>query len=1210
MKLASHSANHPVATLLVEASSLKIKDANRSAVKFFGLTKRKLQSHLLSDFCAKQMGNLNNASGKDHGACLLTIYDRPVTAKLFSYRTAAKSKYVVFEFHPSGLGESNHQLQFILENLPKTVIFQFRISREGDLMDFPYMSPSSQDLFGLSPKEIIEDSSKAFALVHPDDVNVVMESMWHSRANLENHNVTHRIIIDHKIKWISTLSTPTRMSDGSVLWSGVSIDVTQQRLADELVTKSETQLRAALNATNDHVYVVDKDFKIILANAAAQRAAQPLLNRTVNIGDSILDYATVGSKDVFVDRLHRCLAGEVIEAEFEMTTMHGSFWVLINYNPVTDQDKNIVGVSINLEDRTRQKEAENELKSKELQLRTLADNLPKGGLYQRVLNADGTQRSAFFSEGFTKITGVPNQELIRSLDPFASLVSEEDHKLVGRKVGFEVSQAPLVIEYEFPITNRITGKKHWLYSITRSSLMDDGAIAWDGLIIDITDRKEAEQNLETVESNLKAIVENSDTGFVLYDNQFRVVSFNRLAQQFSETYLKKTIVKGTYGLEYFSTERQAILSGYFEKARQGEMSSYTINYGTIENPFWLFGRCFPAQNNSGDVFGVVLALTDITFIKESQSKLDRSEKLYRSLINSQTSFLVRTDMQGYYTFVNKRFLEHFGFVKEEVLGKHSFETIHPEDRGICERAVMDCMVEPGKVVKVVFRKPNNVGDFFWTEWEFVTIQNESGELTDIQCFGYDITEKLGSQRETEKLAQRLVVAKESAGLGVWEYNHVKGEVKWDSRVFEMFGLDEKTEITFREFKKWVHPDDWELVKATILAAGKRAVNFTYRIIRQTDHSIRYLQAFAMHQPATESVIGVNFDVTDRKEIENKLAQTASRLSLATESAKIGVWEWNMSDHTIQWDPIMFELYGLSPDEGASFETFTKTIYHEDQKKTERDMQVVLEKKIPINTFFRIIRQSDRFIRHIKSYGIYLESNNSYTGINLDVTDLIEKENAIVKAKSEIEQLQLRALRAAMNPHFIFNALNSIQSFITQNQRESAIGYLSKFSKLIRGILDGSFNEKSTLASELDLVKHYVEIEQLRFEHKFDFRLTVGDTIDLDVIELPALMIQPFVENAILHGLYAKNGQGMLHINVSKLENSILISITDNGIGRTAAMAIAKAKFPDHKSRGQSLSQERTRLAVGKIPIEIKIIDLLERCEPAGTRVEIVVKFNE
>ncbi|WP_394355039.1 sensor histidine kinase [Maribacter aquimaris] len=164
------------------------------------------------------------------------------------------------------------------------------------------------------------------------------------------------------------------------------------------------------------------------------------------------------------------------------------------------------------------------------------------------------------------------------------------------------------------------------------------------------------------------------------------------------------------------------------------------------------------------------------------------------------------------------------------------------------------------------------------------------------------------------------------------------------------------------------------------------------------------------------------------------------------------------------------------------------------------------------------------------------------------------EKLTVKFENRFAQLRLNALRSQMNPHFIFNALNSIKSYFIENNQEKAIFYLSKFSKLIRNILESSREEEITLTEELITLKMYVEIENDRFKNDIDFAMEIDENIDSDIIKVPALFLQPFVENAIWHGLSTKSGRKLLKITISSSEkpNTLEIRIIDNGVGRRAA----------------------------------------------------------
>jgi len=171
----------------------------------------------------------------------------------------------------------------------------------------------------------------------------------------------------------------------------------------------------------------------------------------------------------------------------------------------------------------------------------------------------------------------------------------------------------------------------------------------------------------------------------------------------------------------------------------------------------------------------------------------------------------------------------------------------------------------------------------------------------------------------------------------------------------------------------------------------------------------------------------------------------------------------------------------------------------------------------------------------------------------NVTKRKAHDRELAEANKKIEELKLMALRSVMSPHFIFNVLNSIQFFIAKNDRLNAINYLSTFSKLIRSILNHSVTNKIKLGEEVEMLKNYVHLEMTRFEDKFSFVMDVADTFDLDAVEIPSLLIQPYVENAILHGLYNKKLPGTLTIRIKEGEDSVVFEIEDDGVGREEAM---------------------------------------------------------
>jgi len=222
-----------------------------------------------------------------------------------------------------------------------------------------------------------------------------------------------------------------------------------------------------------------------------------------------------------------------------------------------------------------------------------------------------------------------------------------------------------------------------------------------------------------------------------------------------------------------------------------------------------------------------------------------------------------------------------------------------------------------------------------------------------------------------------------------------------------------------------------------------------------------------------------------------------------------------------------------------------------------------------------------------------------------------------KTNLEFEQ---KALRAQMNPHFLFNAINSIQSYILNKNQHEAYDYLAKFSKLIRIVLNNSQEKNLMLYQELEMIKLYVEMEQMRFNDRFEFNLLMNEDVHEYEMSVPAMLIQPYVENAIWHGLmnlshtdpFGENERkGILNLSLSMNDTLLKIVVEDNGIGREKSKQYKKED--SHKSVGMQVTEQRL-LMINKMEeyenAKVIITDLSdENGKACGTRVEIFIPVN-
>lgn len=214
-------------------------------------------------------------------------------------------------------------------------------------------------------------------------------------------------------------------------------------------------------------------------------------------------------------------------------------------------------------------------------------------------------------------------------------------------------------------------------------------------------------------------------------------------------------------------------------------------------------------------------------------------------------------------------------------------------------------------------------------------------------------------------------------------------------------------------------------------------------------------------------------------------------------------------------------------------------------------------------------------------------------------------------KHQLLDSELRALRSQMNPHFIFNSLNSIQYFILKKQPQEAYTYLSKFASLMRKILQNSRLKYISIKDEVEWLELYLEMEKLRMDDMLDFEIDHEGVPKIDQVHIPTMLIQPFVENGIIHGLLPKENDRKILIRFTQFQDHVECIVQDNGIGRKAASLMNEKRTRKHDSAGMALTKTRLKiLSEGKGDFDVTIDDLSENGKPTGTRVRILIPVIE
>lgn len=311
----------------------------------------------------------------------------------------------------------------------------------------------------------------------------------------------------------------------------------------------------------------------------------------------------------------------------------------------------------------------------------------------------------------------------------------------------------------------------------------------------------------------------------------------------------------------------------------------------------------------------------------------------------------------------------------------------------------------------------------------------------------------------------------------------------------------------------------------------------------------------------------------------------------------------MNQHSAAFDTLYFyatEQYRMTQLNSANY---VKNLEEKYQAKLERDSLAFLQSRTRLEADARAAElKASRF-----RLGLFIATGGIVVLALSGGLVYSRNRNKQVQTEAERQRVELenRLLRSQMTPHFLYNSMNAIQQFIGENDTLQAEIYLSKFANLMRAILKHSRQERVSLEDELHALEDYIQLEKLRFQEKFSYQINYDREMDLEMIFVPPMLIQPHVENAILHGLSLKPMGGNLEIDIIEKQNELTITISDNGIGRDASKSIREFNR-QHPSLAIEITEERMvqlNQAVGKKGFSQVIKDLYyDNGQPAGTQV--------
>jgi PAS domain S-box-containing protein len=585
------------------------------------------------------------------------------------------------------------------------------------------------------------------------------------------------------------------------------------------------------------------------------------------------------------------------------------------------------------------------------------------------------------------------------------------------------------------------------------------------------------------------------------------------------------------------------------------------------------------------------------------------QKAYERLsyhINHTPLAVIERDKDLNVTFWNKRAEELFGWSSAEVMGRKTFDfLIVPQHRDQVKNLFSQIV---SKKVKSSFLEVQNVtkdGKNLHCQWYYSMVQDAEGNLETVLSFVSDVTE----QRTANYLLKERI--KELTTL---------------YRVSQLLSIDNENLEELLTKVVNVLPPGWQYPE---ICAAQIQVNETqvgtenfvstpyelFAPLNVNNRKVGYIKVVYLEKTRQEvegpffieerNLLNAIADMLciylERRQEQSELNKAKANLDATINNTEIMIWSVDREFNLITFnEPFRrYNQHFLNIDVKEGFNHQTAFDPERSKKWDERYLRAlsgehVIDELTSNGMDFRF--SLSPIIENGKVIGVSAFADN--------ITEQNIRNKALAEANKKVGELRVMALRSVMNPHFIFNVLNSIQYFIASNDRTNAINYLSTFSKLIRMVLTHSVSDVITLAEEVEMLKNYISLEKVRFEDKFNYFFEIEETLSPEDLRIPSLLIQPYVENAILHGLYNKPGVGNLFIRVKGTEEHIMFEIEDDGVGREASAKLKSRNQSTHKSMGTKLTEERLKLINEQSGVAVSFTDLMKDGEPAGTRVTL------
>lgn len=919
----------------------------------------------------------------------------------------------------------------VMSNMPGMI---YELCRYPDKQyQFLLVGYKCWDIFEIDPALVEEDFLQLHRLVHPDDAARLIETSEESAQSLLPWQQEWRIITPSgQLKWVQGISRPTRQPDGSIVWDGVMLDVSDRKRAEFELEWKEALLRSMTDASPLAFLVVDNRTDEILyfnhrfceiwgiehledamvegqyTNNALIPHCLPMLADVPAFAESCKPLQSEGNRALVDDEIP-FVNGRTIR---RFSTQ------------VRDVFDRYYGRLYIFEDITADKEAATSLQQSEARFRKLFEASPLG-----IVLADANTGQMFqVNPAFCQLLGYSEAELLTLT--FFALTHPDDLEMEFQLIAHNRQR---ILSGEIDTANyekrylRKDGQVVWV-SLTASLINDESGntLYALGMIQDITHRKVTESALRQSEATNRALIS------AIPDLMMRIradgVYLNFIARNNFKLFHPAEDMTGQSLFDDMPAEAAAQRMHYIQEAlRTGKVQVY--EYELEIDSEQLYEEARIAVCGEDEVLVIVRNIGDR---KRAEAVLRRSHDELEQLVTERTQQLHEAYQQLTFHMENSplgvigwdrdfriylwsdQAEKIFGWTTEEVLGHYIFDfpLVYEGDLEYVNLHMEKLLDGSSPQLFCSNRNCTKYGTVIYCEWYNSSMVDESGRLISVLSLVQDVTAQIQAEEALRHQERQLKMVLDAAQMGTWEFYLTTEKIVWSTRTKQIFGLEENQFAgTFAAAIQYMHPDDVPAIKAAIArtVAGEDLFELEYRILRR-DGQMRWIfsRGDLIPDEAGQPVkmAGVMIDITDRKQAEEALKLSQMRLTIALEAAQMGIWDWDMQTDRITWSAQTEQIFGLPVGSFSGYLADLNAMTHpEDRDRTGCEIQAALAGEAGYDIEYRIVR-ADGAVRWVAARGSVLWDQHhnplKMTGTVMDITDRKTAEATLLASQRRFE----------------------------------------------------------------------------------------------------------------------------------------------------------------------------------------------------------------